>query len=272
MSFQYRKSEYAFSTWTLNELPLKEALDVLYRYDFHYLELWASVEHLDPRLGADLGQVREWLKRNSQTVHSLHAPILHPFPHPQQESEFLPYRMDLYRKTLDACAEFEAPIMVLHAYDAHYYPHQNTPSEIAVVHECLEQLTRYAKVRGVRVAIENMPDVWHGTELLTTLANQKKLFGDLDVYYCLDIGHVPVMGQTTCEAEIDAVADRLITFHVHNNRGVLDDHNLPDDGVLDWPAIHDYARAKGYQGDFVLELRGAKNQEDTVRQAAALFS
>lgn len=270
MAFEYRKSEYAFSTWTLVDLPLQDALLTLHRHGFDHVEIWASVQHLDPRLKADVGQVKQWLKQNGQSVHSLHAPILHPFPHPKEESAFRAYRMNLHRQTLDACARLEAPIMVLHTYDAHEYPYQNAQADI--LRDCLGALIEYAAPRGVRIAVENMPDRVRGDEVVTTLENQRRLFGDLDVYYCLDIGHVPVMGQTTCEAEIDAAADRLVTFHVHNNHGLTDEHNLPDEGVLDWPAIHAYARKKEYKGEFVLELRGDQaGGEETVRRAAALF-
>ncbi len=269
MPFSYQKEEYAMSTWTLQTLPLEQALSLLRQYDFDRVEIWASVQHLDPRLGTDVGRVRQWLRQNRQAVHSLHAPILHPFPHPQEENVFRLYRMDLHRRTIEACAALEAPLMVVHTYDPEYYPYKNP--QLPILRDCLAELAEYGKRHGVRIAVENMPDPLRGDEILTTLANQRKMFDGLDMYYCLDIGHVPIMGQTTCEAEIDAVADRLITFHVHNNNGRTDEHNLPGDGILNWPAIHDYARLAGYQGEFVLELRGAENPEDTVRQAAALF-
>lgn len=268
--FIYNKEEYVASSWTMCDKPLRQALDTFDRYGFKDVEIWASVQHLDPRLNADVRQVRQWLRNNGQTVHSIHAPILHPFPHPQDEALFRLYRMELHRRTLDACAELQAPIMVLHTYDPVYYPYQN--HQLPILRDCLAELSEYAQKRGVRIAVENMPDRPCDDAIITTLENQRRLFGDLDLYYCLDIGHVPVMGQSTCEAEIDAAADRLITFHVHNNHGQTDEHNLPDDGVLDWPAIHNYARKRGYNGKFVLELRGMEDSEATVQKAAALFS
>lgn len=58
---------------------------------------------------------------------------------------------------------------------------------------------------------------------------------------------------------------------MHNNDGLHDSHNLPDDGVLDWTAIHDHARAKGYKGEFVLEVLGGKDEIETLRRIEALF-
>jgi sugar phosphate isomerase/epimerase len=269
MPFTYKLEEYAFSTWTLIEYPLTTALDMLHQNGFDNVEIWASVQHMDPRLNVDLRTVCKCLKQNHQRVHSLHSPILHPFRHPEDADDFRAYRMDLHRRTLDVCEAVGAQIMVVHPYDSVYYPYLANQAQI--IRDSIGKLTEYAKKCGVKIAVENMPEKVKSGHYNTSLIRQKETFADLDVYYCLDIGHVPILGENTCEEEIDAVADRLVTLHVHNNDGQTDEHRLPNDGILDWPVIHDYARAKGYQGEFVLELRGEENALDVMHQATALF-
>lgn len=117
----------------------------------------------------------------------------------------------------------------------------------------------YGANRGVRIAIEDVPPGGEPGEIYTTLENQKKLFQGLDIGFCLDIGHVPLLGADLYR-EVDAAGDRLITLHVHNNSGTSDDHNLPTDGIIDWPALHDYIREKGYRGKFVLEIYGGPDR------------
>ena len=269
MAFEYQRDEYAYSTWTLIEYPLMDALNILHHYNFDNIEIWASVQHMDPRLNPDVHAVQQQLKQNGQRVHSLHSPILHPFTHPQSDGSFRRYRLDLHRKTLDYCEAVGAEIMVVHPYDAQYYPYLE--KQAPIIRDGIGELIEYAKKRGIKIAVENLPEKVVQGRYNTSLIHQKDIFAGLDVHYCLDIGHVPILAESTCEEEIDAVADRLVTFHIHNNNGKTDEHNLPAEGVLNWPAIHDYVRAKGYQGEFVLELRGEKNAIEVVKKAAELF-
>ena len=55
-------SEYAFSTWTLDRKPLKEALALIKENGFDDLEIWANAVHLDPGLNPDIHQVRQWIR------------------------------------------------------------------------------------------------------------------------------------------------------------------------------------------------------------------
>jgi sugar phosphate isomerase/epimerase len=268
MAFEYDLSEYVASTWTMYSLNLIDALDVCTRQGFENVEIWADLVHLDPRANPDVDAVGRRLKANGQKVHSIHLPILHPFVHPADEQEFFKYRLGLQKQTIDWAERLGCGIGVLHAFDPHHYPY--TLDQMDLLKERIDGLEKYATARGVRLAIENMPYHPVGNQMVTSLAAQREYFKDLNVYYCLDIGHVPLLGITDCEHEIDAVADRLITFHVHNNHGKKDDHNLPDDGILNWPAIHNHARAAGYDGKFVLEVNERGNGEEILRRCAAL--
>ena len=61
---------------------------------------------------------------------------------------------------------------------------------------------------------------------------------------------------------------------VHNNSGTSDDHNLPTDGIIDWPALHDYIREKGYRGKFVLEIYSSPDRQrelEVVQGISGLF-
>ncbi|MGI6237848.1 MAG: sugar phosphate isomerase/epimerase family protein [Candidatus Excrementavichristensenella sp.] len=252
MAFQYDLSEYVASTWTLYHRDVADALDICRAHGFDQVEIWADLVHLDPRVGPDVRRISAHLKKNAQTVHSIHLPILHTFPHPSDEQQFFAYRLSLHKQCLDWAERLKCSIAVLHAFDPRYYPY--TLEQLDLLRERIDLVARYAAERGIRIAIENLPYKPQGDQLVTTLADQRNYFEGLDVWYCLDIGHVPLLGLHSCEQEIDATADRLITFHVHNNHGQADDHNLPNDGLLDWPAIHARARAAGYKGFFVLEV------------------
>jgi len=50
---------------------------------------------------------------------------------------------------------------------------------------------------------------------------------------------------------------RLKALHLHDNDGTGDQHLLPFDGTVDWPALMKIVRDKGYRGATTLELGSA---------------
>ena len=261
MSFIYDKDEYAVSTWTLEHMPLKEALTAFDRRGFKNVEIWSDTVHLDPRNNPDIPQVKAWIKGFGMNVHSLHAPFRSYGSRPADDMEFCRMRTENIKKTVDYAQALDCNILVVHAVDRGEY---NYPmSQLSIVQDYVGEIASYAARRGVRIAIEDIPPGVGEDEIYTSLENQKKLFENLGIQFCLDIGHVPLLGADMYR-EIDAAGSDLITLHVHNNTGRTDDHNLPTDGTLDWPAIHDYIRKGGYKGEFVLEIYGGASRESEM--------
>lgn len=237
---------------------MKDALDLFHEHGFSSVEIWADSVHLDPRISPDVAAVKKQLRQLGIGVHSVHAPFRNYINRPRDEIAFCRMRTDNIKKTLDSASDLECGIMVMHAVDRKEY---NYPmKQLNIVRDYVNEICEYAACRGVRLAIEDIPPGNGGNEILTTLENQKKLFEGIGIHYCLDIGHEPLLGADMFQ-EIDAAGDRLITFHIHNNCGTCDDHLLPDDGILDWPRIHDYIRNSGFDGQFVLEVYGGKTIE-----------
>lgn len=261
MNFCYDRNEYVASTWTLEHMPLGDALDIFHRYDFQEVEIWADTVHLDPRAKPDIGQVKRQLARYGMRVHSLHAPFRNYKDRPASDAQFCQMRTRMIQQTIDYAHALSCPILVVHAVDRGEYNYPMT--RLDIVRDYIGQIVQYGKDRGVRIAIEDIPPGGMDGELYTTLENQKALFQGLDVDFCLDIGHVPLL-DADLRREVDAAGQRLITLHVHNNGGASDDHNLPTQGAIDWPALHDYIRAGGYRGKFVLEIYGGAGPEQEM--------
>src|SRR5438445_398373 len=47
---------------------------------------------------------------------------------------------------------------------------------------------------------------------------------------------------------------RLIHTHLHDNHGIRDEHLVPGEGIVDWPALLGVLRRGGYTGARLLEL------------------
>ena len=264
------KQEYAVSTFLFEDWDLDTALWSISRHGFHSVELWADkLAHVDPRITPDEKQVAALLRQYGMHVHALHTPFRN-FRHFEDAEEGKAYRENIWKKSLDFCGRFGIPIAVIHALNRADYNFGE--ADVPYLHDLLAELASYAKCRGVRLALENIPgSKTGGAELCCTLVEEAKRFGDIkDLAFCLDIGHVTVTSNDMA-AEIKAAGDRLVTFHIHNNNGKSDQHLLPDHGVIDWPKWHDVVRANGFEGQFVLEVCGYDDPFSRMDQISALF-
>lgn len=270
MADAYRNlSDYAFSTWTLDTRPLKDALEAIARNGFTTVELWGDSVHFDPRAGQDLKLVHKWLSDLNLTVHSVHGPFRNYETPPEDEAEFRRLRMALCKRAVENVSEIGAPIMVVHAVDRQEYNYRRDQTQI--VGDFLAELCAYARPLGVQIALENIfPGLQTDDEITCTLQNQIKLFPGIGLKYCLDIGHA-TLGKVDLHQEALAAGSDLVTLHIHNNDGSSDSHNLPNDGIIDWNELYGFLRGMGYEGQFVLEILGGADPEDTVRRTRALF-
>jgi sugar phosphate isomerase/epimerase len=263
------KSEYAVSTFLFENEPLETAIREISRYGFSFIEIWGDNVHLDPRINPDVAAIRKNLKDNRLKVHSVHTPFRN-FPVFSAASEGEAWRMTFWKKFLDICSELEIPIAVIHAINRKEYNYGY--DHAGYLHDLLQTLASYARHRGIKLALENIPSGERPeSEILCTLTEQTGLFGDIsDLYWCLDFGHVTITNNDI-QKEIDCSFDRLISFHVHNNDGLSDSHFLPDEGVIDWPKWYYYLREKGYNGQFVLEIFCGDNPFEQMKKVASLF-
>ena len=71
-----------------------------------------------------------------------------------------------------------------------------------------------------------------------------------DVGICLDFGHAHIDGDLV-EA-IETVSEHLIAAEVHDNSGRSDDHLVPFEGSIDWPAALTSVQKVGYDGALML--------------------
>lgn len=263
------KNDYAVSTFLFEEEPLNMALEAIAKHGFSTVELWGDTVHLDPRSKPNLIQIRTKLSELKLAVHSIHTPFRN-FSAFTEQKEGEKWRKLLWKQSLDIASDLEIPVAVIHALNRSEYNY--TYQSINYIHNLLGELVEYAKIRGVSLALENIPSgESNSEEILCTIVEQARLFGDIPhLKWCLDIGHVTITSNDM-QNEIDATGSDLVSLHIHNNNGLSDLHNLPNDGVIDWPYWYDYLRKKGYQGQFVFEVCSGDNPIERLQALSALF-
>jgi sugar phosphate isomerase/epimerase len=114
----------------------------------------------------------------------------------------------------------------------------------------IEHLKIFAKERGAQILLENIPNELSTPERLLEFIEYTRL---QDVKICFDTGHAHM----TCgvQTAFQALRDRIVSTHVHDNRREKDDHFLPFQGEIDWEATVRDFRAVDGQFPVLFELR-----------------
>jgi sugar phosphate isomerase/epimerase len=202
------------------------------------IELFCSRGHFDYRSADQAHELGGWLRDNKLTLHSIHSPTTRDFHLARESGAPLsicdPERLrrqeavDEIKRALDLVEHIPFRFCVQHVAR-----HRDIPDgrKWDAAFTSLENLSLFARARGVTMAIENTPG-----EMATPL-NLKKFLDDTrltSVKICFDAGHAHLEGGVP-EA-LETIRDYVATTHLHDNRGERDDHLLPYEGTIDWSA------------------------------------
>ena len=206
--------------------------------EMEYDRPWAQVIGLLHRAGfsavsplweQDLSVITGCVQELGMTVQSLHAPPkgMAALWQPDSVSAELQKAM---LGSLDACARFEIPTLVVHGWQGMPYTFPDTPLDFSF----WDQFVEHAQALGVAIAFENLV----GEEYLAALL--ARYAGLSHIGFCWDSGH------DRCYPHkmdfLEAFGNRLIMTHLNDNFGRQGDcynskddrHLLPFDGNTDW--------------------------------------
>lgn len=131
--------------------------------------------------------------------------------------------------------------------------------------EFYNRLIPYCEEYGIRVGLENLwqyEKVGWGKINPSVCSRPEEFIRYIDTLNndcfiaCLDIGHA----QLVCEDPANFIKalgnKRLKALHVHDVDGMLDSHDPPYFGVVDWDRVLKALIEADYQGDFTFEVCG----------------
>jgi sugar phosphate isomerase/epimerase len=276
------------STYLFVKRKLTAALvNEVARAEIPAIELFCSRGHFDYRSGEDARELASWLAGHGMTLHSIHAPTARDFDTMRESTAPLsisdPERVrrqeavDEIKRALDLAEYIPFRYSIQHVARARDV---SDPRRWDAACSSLENLSLFARQRGVTIALENTPGEMATPANLKTFLDQTRLPG---LKLCFDLGHAHLEGNVS--AGVEAARDLIATTHVHDNRGERDDHLLPYDGTIDWNAalaalpqdvpivleLKEPAAAAGstdIQG-FAETLRGARGVFEKFEQALA---
>src|SRR5579863_6558128 len=220
------------------------------------IEIFAARQHFDYTDSEEVRELGAWFRSSAVEPWSMHAPM---FPdremgragapavnviHPEKSRRI--DAMDEIKRALETAEHLPFRQMVVHLGERYDSWSQRT---MEYAETALEHLGAFAKPLGVRVLVENLLSEPTTPEHLVTILDMGHLDG---IGVCLDLGHAHV---TVGVAEAMTVLNqRIVSMHVHDNRGAKDEHLWPGDGTIEWPAVREAVQGLKTPPAVVLEI------------------
>lgn len=251
-------------------------LDRILQAGIPAVEIFCARQHLDYRDRAQIREFGHWFRDSKLQLHSLHAPmytdeiwgrsgpqsvvsITEPVKSKRLEM------VDEVKRALEIAEEVPFKYLIQHlGVSGEEFSDRALDSAFGA----LEELTLFAKHRGVEILLENTPNALASAERL------KYFLGitHLNLGFCLDVGHANI--NEGVETAFQLMQERLRSTHIHDNDGKADLHLFPlekQGGTIHWKKTMDLLRTRADQYPLVLELKEVPDLEYPIVAAKDLF-
>jgi sugar phosphate isomerase/epimerase len=268
-----KKRAFGVSTHLYHNYRLsREHLLEIAAHGFEAVEVFATRTHIDYHNPTVIADLQQWLAEAGLRLHGVHAPIGESYeggrwgpplnvasPDPGTRAR----AMQETERALQIARRIPFGVFVTHLGLPRSQPAAATDNSRDAARRSVDELQRLAAPLGVRVAVEVIPNELSRAGSLVHFVDT--VLEDATAGICLDFGHAHIDGDLV--DAIETVSEHLITTHVHDNRGRTDDHLLPFEGTIDWPAAMTAIQKVGYDGTLLLELGAHGSAKETLKKA-----
>jgi sugar phosphate isomerase/epimerase len=228
------------------------------------VEIFCARQHLDYTNKAQVAELGHWFRDSHLKLHSLHSPMytdeIWGRSGPQSVITITETKK---AKRLEMVDEIKRALEVAEVIPFRYLiQHIGVSGEefdmrkFDAAFSALEEISLFARQRGVKVLLENIPNELSSAERLL----QFEELTHLGLDYVFDTGHAHM--NEGVEAAFDLLKDRIRSTHIHDNDGKSDTHIFPivgSGGTIDWKNTMQLLRSRGDQFPLLLELKEKPN-------------
>lgn len=240
------------------------------------VEIFCGRQHLDYRNRAQITELGYWFRDSRLKLHSLHSPIYNDDVWGRSgpdavinitepvKSKRLPL-LDEIKRTLDIAEVIPFRYLIQHLGVS---GQEFTERAVDAAFSSLEELSVFARQRGVEILLENIPNELSSAERLLMFLETTHL----DLGICFDTGHAHM--NEGVETAYRLLQGRIRSTHVHDNNGKEDSHLFPlsgEGGSVDWPRAMKALRSRPGQYPMLLELKEVEGMEHPLDAARAVF-
>lgn len=219
--------------WFGYDVPIRDRYRLIKEAGFDGVLLWWSDGF---ERGADYRAGADYARNAGLVIENIHTPI--------QEQDKLScdnldgeYLLECYLQCVRDCAEFGIPTMVVHLPDDKY-----PINELGL--ERIKRIAAKAEEHEVNVALENVRNIQNVMCALDTIDSVR-------IGFCYDSCHHE--NYASGNDLLGKYGSRLMALHLHDNGGVMGQHQLPFDGNICWSGVIEKMTETGYNGATALE-------------------
>ena len=237
-------------------------LDKIQHAGIPAVEIFCARQHLDYHDRAQIAELGHWFRDSELKLHSLHSPMFsdeiwgRSGPH-----AIVTITEPVKGKRLEIVDEIKRALEIAEVIPFKYLiQHMGVSGEefserkVDAAFSALEQISLFARQRGVEVLLENIPNALSSAERLMLFLE----LTHLDLNFVLDVGHAHL--NEGVEAAFGIMKDRIRSTHIHDNDGKDDSHLFPlvsEGGTMDWKKTMNLLRSRESQYPLLLELKEA---------------
>ena len=166
----------------------------------------------------EIGQILRWLTDNGLRVLDLHGSIGPGMNWASSREDERLAGVELARNRIEMTARLGGDVTILHIPEKQLHD---------PLRKSLDVLEPFCRERGIRIAVEN-----GSFEAIEQVLLE---YGADYVGLCYDSGHGNIDGPGL--NGLEALKNRLISVHLHDNDGTSDQHNPLFSGTVDWPRL-----------------------------------
>ena len=223
------------------------------------VEIFCAKQHLDWHDRAQVIELGHWFRDAELKVHSLHAPMYNDDVWGRSGPQSVINITETVKaRRIAMVDEIKRALEI-----AEYVPFRYLVQHLGVTGQefneraldaafsSLEEISIFARQRGVEVLLENTPNELSSAARLNLFLDQTHL----DLHYCLDVGHANM--NEGIEDAYSAMKTRIRSTHLHDNDGKADQHLFPfaDGGSIDWRRTMELLASRPEQYPLLLELK-----------------
>lgn len=249
-----RRAGFSCADFSLNSYLLNTSLYKFELNDFFSKSVGELETYFRPH--------KEGARSEGIRINQMHMPYPNYVPHGKKELNDYLWEI-VAPKSMHICAFFECPYIVVHGFKLA----RNLGTEEAEWQQTerfLSSLAPIAKEMKITICVENIYDVAGGRIIEGPCCNAKKAADRIDRFnemyhaevlgFCFDTGHANLIG-LNFERFIAGLGERLKVFHIHDNDGTRDLHQIP----FTFTKTRENASSTDWEG-FIRGLKGLKQE------------
>jgi sugar phosphate isomerase/epimerase len=240
------------------------------------VEFFCAKQHIDYHNRAQIAELGHWFRDAELKLHSVHDPMYTddvwgrsgPNAVINITEPSKPKRLaivDEIKRSLEIAETIPFRYLIQHIG---VFGEEYEDRRVEAAFSALEEISLFAKQRGVDVLLENTPNAFSSAERLIYFLGTTHLKLDL----CFDVGHAH-MSEGIATA-FNIMKSRIRSTHLHDNDGENDLHLFPfaEAGTIDWKNTMELLRSQPEQYPLLLELHDTPDFLNNLTNIKEIFA